>query len=409
MRVTKTILVRLAVPPLALFVLACGCASNTGSGDDDDGPGGVDAGPSIDAPPGEPCATGLGGWTGSDNFAASQQPPCGFAADQVPLFVGIGWDDNGDAAGMTWAVGVHKQSGTHATFFMTSTYGSAPQVTTAWKSAFAEGNEIGNHTVSHLPNHGGRTFTLAQWQAEIGPATDFLTGAAAVVPSTELYGFRTPYLEYNDATLAAVQQNGFRYDCSIEEGYEDDQDGSNYFWPYTLDNRSPGHTVQVEWMDLENPISEIEPHPGLWEMPVYAVIAPPDDKCAEYGAPPEFRKKLQERQSWFDPVGGKITGFDYNLWASKGLGGFEMTKAEFLATLKYTFDLRYAGNRAPFLIGAHTAYYVDAWSANAAGTPLAADRQAAMEEFVEYVRSKPGVRVASHAEVLEWVRNPSTL
>src|SRR5262249_35732110 len=159
---------------------------------------------------------------------------------------------------------------------------------------------VGNHTQSHLPSHGGRMYTVDQWKTEIDACSDFLTNTGHVMQSDQLIGFRTPYLEYDDETLSAVKNAGLHYDASIEEGYEDGQDGTNYYWPYPLDNLSPGHTVQVSWMDPETMLKELTPHKGLWEMPVYAVIAPPDDKCAAYGIPTGFRKALMQRQSWFD-------------------------------------------------------------------------------------------------------------
>jgi hypothetical protein len=228
------------------------------------------------------------------------------------------------------------------------------------------------------------------WESEMQGCTDFLV--SGVIPETEMYGFRTPFLAYNDAMLTAAAGRGFWYDCSIEEGYEYDQDGTNYYWPYTLDNKSPGHTTQVEWGEGKQ---EISAHPGLWEMPVYAVIVPP-----------ELRDAMKARQSWFDAESGKITGFDYNLWALTSAGGFAMTKAEFVATLKYTLDQRLAGNRAPLLFGAHAAYYVDSWNQNAPGAPTAAERQAAIEEFLDYATSK-GATITSVKAVLDWVRNPS--
>ena len=391
-----------------------GCAGNTpsspgndGGGDDDDDDDGADANPNDPdgAPPTECENGGLGEWTGHDNVPPSKSPPCGIAASAAPMFVSLGFDDNGDAAGMTWALDMLKERNKKATFFMTSVYGASATVTATWKRARQEGHEIGNHTVSHLPNHGGKDFTTAQWEAEIGPCTDFLTGSADVAEVGDVTGFRTPYLEYGDPLLTTVQSLGFKYDASIEEGYEYGHDGSTEYWPYTLDNRSPGHTTQVEWMDPENPVKEINPHPGLWEMPVYAVFVPPDDKCAEYGVPTGFRNKMKSVQSWYDTESGAITGFDYNLWASANVGGFGMTKAEVLATLKYTYDQHAKGNHAPFLFGTHTAYYVDAWSANASGTPAAKDRQAAIEEFIDYVTEKGG-RVETHQAILDWIRNP---
>ncbi len=381
----------LAVP--FLFPLGCG-AGSPGTGDDvpvgdDDPPGSHDGG----TPPSE-CNDGLGPWTGHDHVVASQSPPCGLSASQAPQFVSIGFDDNGQAAGMTWAVSMLEGLG-KATFFCTTTYAQAAP----WKAAYMAGHEVGNHTVSHATN---RMADAARWMQELSDANAYLTGTVGI-PAAELIGFRTPFLEYNDATLATVHALGFHYDTSIEEGYEWDDnansgaggpmDGTNFYWPYTLDDRSPGHTTQVEW---GKGLVEIEPHAGLWELPVYAVIVPP-----------ALRATMATRQTWFDAEGGLITGFDYNLWAGTNVGGVAMTKAEFVATLKYTLDQRLAGNRAPFLFGAHTDYYVASWNGNATGTPSETDRRAAMEEFLAYAASKPEVEITSYKAVLDWVRNPT--
>jgi len=378
---------------LAVGLVASGCGGSSPGDDDDDGPN----------PPSN-CTGGLGEWTGHDNVMASFDPPCGLQPKQAPLFVALGWDDNPDAAGVEFAMKVVEDRGGHTTFYVTSTYASSEATVAAWRKAKEHGHEIGNHTVLH--EHGGM-FTADRWRTEIGGCNDFLTmGAGAIMTPAEIYGFRTPFLEYNDATLATVAALGFQYDCSIEEGYEDGQDGTNFYWPYTLDNRSPGHTAQVAWGEGK---VEIEPHPGLWEMPTYAVFTPPDDKCEEYGIPSGFRARLKAKVDWFDPAGGSITGFDYNLWAVASAGGFEMTKAEFLATLKYSLDLRAQGNRAPFLLGIHSAYYLDSWSTNAPGAPNAADRQAAIAEFLDYAKEKYDARIASYKEVLDWVRNPQPI
>jgi peptidoglycan/xylan/chitin deacetylase (PgdA/CDA1 family) len=379
--------------PLVL-VLGCGAGHHGGTGDgggsNNNGDGGA---PTA-------CKGGLGDWTGKDNVAASQAPPCGLKPEEVPQFVSIGWDDNGQVGGMTWAVDMLKDRG-KASFFLTCTYMQAA----AWKAAYMAGHEIGNHTVSHATD---RNVGLPRWLQEMNDCNKYITEQVGV-PADEIIGFRTPFLKYDTDTLAAVKQVGFRYDTSIEEGYEWDdkanasQDGTNYFWPYTLDNRSPGHTTQVEWGEG---LKEIDPQSGLWELPVYAVVVPPDAKCQQYGVEPGLRMKLKQRQTWFDVDGGLITGFDYNLWASTSVGGFAMTKAEFVATLKYTLDQRLAGNRSPFLFGAHTDYYVASWNMNAAGTPSEADRRAAIEEFLDYAKMKKEVEITTYKDVLEYVRNP---
>jgi hypothetical protein len=345
---------------------------------------------------------------GADNVPASRAAPYGLARDQTPQFVGVGWDDNGDAEGMRWALDMHRRLGGHASFFVNSIYGSSDAVKRTWLEALAEGHEIGNHTACHLSSHGGRPFTVDQWKAEIRACTDFLT-SGGVLRAAELRGFRAPYLDYDDATLSAIDELGFRYDCSIEEGHADDDDGTDYFWPYTLDNASPGHTRRVRLTQPENALAELSSHAGLWELPVYALIAPPDDRCAEYGVPSGFRARLESRQPLLNAANGKIIGFDYNLWAPVAGEGFAMTRAEFLATTKYSFDQHYAGNRAPFLLGGHTAFYVEEWNENAPGTPLAADRRTAMEELLVYTASKPAVRVVAHCELLDWLSSPQPI
>ncbi len=425
---------------LTLTASACDPSSLGGdddtSDDDDDGPG-VDSGPDQPRPDGGPVPDegGLGAWTGDDNVAPSASPPFGIPVDRVPQFLALGFDDNAysglegsnGTGGMAWATdmikgrtnpagagnpGSYDGAPASLSFYLTSVYAgtwtaeSPTYVKRAWNKAYTDGNEIGNHTHNHAH---GAAFADAQWDTEIATCIDWVSKPfdpaevnfspddtkGAGVPRNQLYGFRTPFLEYNDATLAAVKDHDFWYDCSIEDGFQYEHDGTNYFWPYTLDDGSPGHDVLVEWGSKQ----PITPHPGLWELPVHPVIVPPDDKCAQYGVEPGLRARLKVLQSWFDLEGGKITGFDYNLWVS-----FQMTKAEFLATMKYTLDLRLAGNRAPLMFGAHTDYY----SSKYTGAPnaTAQERQEAIEEFVDYALSKPEVRVVSNKQILDWVRNP---
>ncbi len=72
------------------------------------------------------------------------------------------------------------------------------------------------------------------------------------------------------------------------------------------------------------------------------------------GVPPGLRARLKKTNDYFDADQGKITGNDWNLWFE-----FGMDKAEFLATLKYTLDLRLQGNRCPLTVGVHSAIYAD--------------------------------------------------
>jgi len=346
------------------------------------------------------------------------------------MFVTIGWDDNGYPDSMQWALDMMKgrtNPGTNActydgapmtvTFFNSSTYvtsaGSDPvTLKKTWHDAWVDGHEIGNHTHSH--SH-GQPFTTQQWEDEIASCQDWLTkpfdpnetswdeATGAGIPLADIKGFRTPFLEYNDALFSVLQGHGFWYDCSIQDGWHWDSDGTNYVWPYTLDEGSAGNELLVEWGTQPESLS---PRPGLWEMPVHPVIVPPDDACPSYGCEAGLRAKLKAIHSWFGEEDGKITGFDYNLWADDA---FQMNKAEVVATLKYTLDKRLEGNRAPMLLGAHTDYYSPSYPEANAPSSTYQERREAIEEFLEYAISKEQVRVVSYVQVLDWIRNPSAL
>jgi hypothetical protein len=257
----------------------------------------------------------------------------------------------------------------------------------AWRAALEDGHEIGCHTHRHAH---GAAFTRVEWAAEIEECARWLAkpfapgesvrtpdaGAGIGLEPSELTGFRAPYLEYNDALFVALQQLGFAYDCSVEEGWQSEQDGTGFCWPYAA--------------------------AGLWELPAHPVIVPPDELCGRYGVAPGLRTRLANVQPYFDEADGKITGFDYNLWVL-----FEMSAAEFLATLKHTLDLRLAGNRAPLQIGAHSDYYARDYTAPPNAT--AAERREALAEFVDYALSQPAVRLVPLRDVLAWVQEPAPL
>jgi hypothetical protein len=272
----------------------------------------------------------------------------------------------------------------------------------AWKEAMDNGHEIGVHTHSH-PH--GKQFSRRQWQKEITRCIDILGRPFAAgetpenpapkagmgVSRVQMPGFRTPFLEYNDNTLQAVSRLGFLYDCSLEEGTQPGQDGGNFLWPYRLDYGSPGN------------FPLIGSHPGLWEIPVYVFIVPPDGECERYGVAPGLRAALQQRQNYFDPAAGKITGMDWNLWCE-----FAMTPAEFLATLKYTLDLRLNGNRCPLTIGLHSELYSDRQDTSGLHATVA-ERRAALREWIDYLLRLPQVRLVNHRELLDWLQRPEPL
>lgn len=121
------------------------------------------------------------------------------------------------------------------TFFMTAQcmdVGSSdpPEyVLQSWKTAYADGHEIANHSYSHTT---GSVTDDASWRDEIGRANDLLK----TFVSEPILGWRGPFLGYNDAMMVVLQELGFAYDTTIDEGYELDINGTNHYWPYTWDS-----------------------------------------------------------------------------------------------------------------------------------------------------------------------------
>ena len=358
----------------------------------------------------------------ADNVAPSQNPPAPLTPDQVPLFVVLGFDDNKYEDGVIWAGEIMrnrvnpKGTGNPATYDSTPARASFYMLVLpsynnkylqrAIYDIYLDGNELGNHTLNHFDGVDSN-FTVEKWKAEITPSQAFLTDTIKI-PAAEIWGFRTPFLSYNNNVFTAMQELGFTYDCSIEEGEDTAINGTNYYWPYTLDNGSPGANFSAA-AGTHQPVDSS--HDGLWEMPVYLAIAPPDNECANYNIPTGLRGRLYENllaltgDTAWDSLSGRITGLDYNCWFD-----FNTTKEEYVAILKYTLDLRLAGNRAPFIFGAHSDYYSLQYISEPQGCNTDyMQRREAMEEFLDYALSKPEVRIVPARELIRWMRKPVPL
>jgi hypothetical protein len=313
-----------------------------------------------------------------DHVEPSSMPPGGLAVENVPMFIAIGWDDNGFVDGMDWALDYYqtkrnpKGNGNpctfddlpaRATFYITSQFALEEQ----WRRAYEEGHEIGNHTNSHdmtLQQNGDKNV----WLGEMSTCNSYLHDTVGV-PADAIVGFRTPFLSHSEQTYEAIVETGFFYDCSIEHYKELATDA--FIWPYTLDN---GRHANSTFNTTPN-----GKYAGLWEMPVYQILLDEGGNNA-------------------------ITGFDYNMWAQS-----KLSKEQALSAFKVTLAQRMKSNRAPLLIGAHTDYYsADNDDANNASTGASyQERREAIEEFIDFALNEyPEVRVVSYLDVLHWMREP---
>ncbi len=351
---------------------------------------------------------------------ASSLPPKGIAIENAPQFVVIGFDDNTKAEGIDWALDLFKDkknadgSEARVSFYM-NTIGldewiedDPTPLLEAMKRLKDSSHEMGNHTYNHHSDLNSTDWdiytqtisnlNLSQWSPRIEGATNSLINKVGLLRE-EVVGFRAPYLLYNNAMFQSLKANNFLYDCSIEDGYDSHFDGTNFRWPYQLDEGSPSHNEN--WYgnpENENfvPINSIK---GVWELPNHVLMIPNDSKCKKYGIKKRLWKRMKTKIPYLSEH--KITGFDYNIWSEA-----ELNKAEFLGILKYNLDLRLEGNRAPFMLGAHTQYYTDEWADQNAPNATKEEMREVISEFVDYALSKPQVRIRPAVDIINWCNNP---
>lgn len=347
-------------------------------------------------------------------LAWSETPP-GLHPVDVPQFVALTFDDNFVAEGMTWATDffrpLHNPAGTgyagsfdgspvRTTFFDNCVYLQDESTRESWRTSVSDGHEIGNHTVSHAQ---GAAFTAEQWANEIAPCTSALVSPEGLgIPSSALRGFRAPYLGYGPELFGVLASQGLKYDSSVQSCWGPAADGKRCSWPYTLDQGSPDAlAVSARFATPTVPAAS-----GLWEVPVSTLFVPPDELAAHYGFSPGLRQRIptdMAAPSYYDAASGRIAGLDVTLFVDAGLSAPEV-----LATLKYTLDLRLQGNRSPLVFVGHTHVYAGNYDA-AANAPSAAERQGALESFVEYALAKPMVRLRPVGDIVTWMDAPEPL
>ena len=354
-----------------------------------------------------------------DYVIPSSLPPKGIAIDKAPQFVVIGFDDNTKSDGIEWALDMFSSkknadgSDARVSFYM-NTIGlyeeiedNTSKLLDAMIALKNSTHEIANHTRNHhrdLNYSNPQNITqldAAQWHNRIKDASDNLIDKVGILQS-DIVGFRAPFLLYNQHMLEELQSQNFLYDCSIEEGYAPEFNGTNFRWPYQLNEGSPGHSEGWYGNPENSEFVKLNPVEGLWEIPNHVFMIPKDNECQKYGIEIGLWSRILENVPYLSDF--KITGFDYNLWSVA-----KLNKAEVLGILKYNLDLRLQGNRAPFMIGAHTQYYTDSWSEANAPNATTTQMREAISEFIDYALSKPEVRVRPGVDIVNWCANPTQI
>lgn len=357
----------------------------------------------------------------SSALLRSSNPPGGLTVSQAPQFVAVTFDDNFGSEGMGWATsllaakvnpagsgnsGTFDNTPARVSFYHNSTYLSGMQ--TSWQAALAAGHELADHTVGHGDGIG---YSQSQWTTEIRDCRNALaTGLGVAVSSIK--GFRAPFLHYNDSafTVLRTESPAFLYDTSIMGCWATGEGPTNCPWPYTMEAGSADADAVVSKWAGRNVVS-VGQHPGLWEVPVSVVFVPPDSVASQYGFTSGLRSRVQallgsaNNPNFFEASTGKLVGMDITLFLDA-----RMTRAEVVATLKYTLDQRLAagGNRAPLVFVGHTHVYQSAWDGTP-NVPSLADRRGAIADFVDYALGKPEVRLRPVADIVSWMNAPVAL
>lgn len=90
--------------------------------------------------------------------------------------------------------------------------------------------------------------------------------AFAGIPISEIQGFRAPFLNYTTDTLTMLAENGFVYDSSSTSATPANANGTDAWFPYTLDAGLANDCFTAGLCDNGFKAA------GLWSIPMYATF-----------------------------------------------------------------------------------------------------------------------------------------
>lgn len=313
----------------------------------------------------------------------SQNPPAGLSPNQVPQFVLIGSDDNNRAGGVEFFVNELKNRFNPAGTSNPATFDSKPALISfyligtdiygpnidsqEWRdqymAAYNNGHELGNHGFYGLANEAPRG-TVDNWINNwIKPTHDAMVQMG--VNPLDISGMRAVQDEIDPAFYQALKQFGYEYGNSSTTNHSTNLPA---WWTGTLDNGWPGGAT---WDTRDYGTTQ-----GVWEIP--QIYATDQDRYCD--------------KDWFDS--GK-------------------TGAQMIADFKQTFATLYNGNRAPYSICLHSQEWGPINTIAGGGIPTAAilERQQAMKDFLDWLLNGQfsDVRIITHAQLLDWMKNPVAL
>jgi hypothetical protein len=261
---------------------------------------------------------------------------------------------------------------------------------------FVAGNEIADHTYVSPPTSNLQSIDwihdirLRMTHVELG-GPDEINGnlialnALAGIPFASLEGYRAPYLNYSAELLTNVYKAGFTYDSSATASIPLTDNGTDAFWPYTLDNGLANDCLTF------NDICSGRPKlPGFWEIPMYAIF----DQRGGDGT--------HLMDPWLDGPNANVSDWMKNNFATHCMQISPLSASPAHNDVAYFANRADNGNRQPFGLYTHPIHI-------ATGYPGVADPTstiAMINNFIDWAQQQDNVWIVNNRQLLDWVRNP---
>ncbi|OCH92974.1 hypothetical protein OBBRIDRAFT_386554 [Obba rivulosa] len=295
---------------------------------------------------------------------ASPNPPGGLDPKDVPQFVTFTADDavqsyTLDAVNQFLAQRKNPNGCPVKMTYFTSLNYTNYTLVTDW---YVAGNEIADHTMTHVGT----------------PPQDEINGnlialnALAGIPLSSIIGFRAPYLNYTAETLGLLYNASFTYDSSSAASLPVTINGTDAYWPYTLDYGMANDCLSAPGVCNGQPKL-----PGFWEIPMYAL----------------FDERGQDGIHLMDP------------WLDTANGETAVNDSATLEYMKSTFTDHYNNNRQPFGLYTHPIHVSTTYPGSTASTSTIN----MINTFLDWAQEQSNVWIVSNEQLLAWVQNPVPL
>ncbi|GAV02036.1 hypothetical protein RvY_12649 [Ramazzottius varieornatus] len=234
------------------------------------------------------------------------------------------------------------------TFFVSHEYSNYQYVEKMWK----DGHEVASHSITHRqPEKWWSNASKDEYTAEFEGQRSILSQFANI-PMSEVKGLRVPFLRPGwNAQFDMMTESGFLYDASLVA-----PPSTPPLWPYTLDYRMPHKCIGYEQK------CPTRSHPGVWEMVMNQLLTKSGYYCSMIDNCPEETNQDRMKDFFMD-----------------------------------NFKRFYETNRAPFGLYFHTLWF-DSKS-----------HTEAFMKFIDEALAMPDVWVVTEWQVVEWMRDPTSL